>query len=261
MEKYKKTLVTLGLWLGFQLIVTAVFYAISIISHTDFNLYIAPALLISDGLVAISLIAIRYCKIKDLFVKVPKDAFMISVIMAISALFAIDLISQNLNIPDIFEEQFQDMTKTFIGFLGICIVGPLMEEIMMRRVIMTNLAQATGHVWWGIILSATIFAVIHGNPIQMVFALPAGVIFGWLYYKTGSLMVPVCIHIINNTISFFTIKYSLDFKINISTTLGFTIFMVLVIITVASIIWIHRFYADKAALEASAQEEPAIREE
>ena len=115
----------------------------------------------------------------------------------------------------------------------------------MRRVIMTEISKATGHVWWGIIISAAIFAVIHGNPIQIVFALPAGIIFGWLYYKTGSLTVPISIHIINNTISFFTLKYNLDFKINISTTLGVTVFLVLVIITLCSIVWLNRFYSGK----------------
>jgi membrane protease YdiL (CAAX protease family) len=155
------------------------------------------------------------------------------------------MLSQNLDIPDLFEDQFTEMTKTLSGFLGICIVGPIMEEIMMRRVIMTEISKATGHVWWGIIISAAIFAVIHGNPIQIVFALPAGIIFGWLYYKTGSLTVPISIHIINNTISFLTLKYSLDFKINISTTLGVTVFLVLVIITLCSIVWLNRFYSGK----------------
>ena len=220
MEKIKKTLVTLGLWLGFQLVVTAVFYAISILRHIDFDTLVAPALLISDALIAVTLIAIRYCKVKDMFTLIPKDAFTISVIMALSALFVVDMLSQNLDIP-------------------------IMEEIMMRRVIMTEISKATGHVWWGIIISAAIFAVIHGNPIQIVFALPAGIIFGWLYYKTGSLTVPIAIHIINNTISFFTLKYSLDFKINISTTLGATVFLVLVIITLCSIVWLNRFYSGK----------------
>ena len=245
MEKIKKTLVTLGLWLGFQLIVTAVFYAISILRHIDFDTLVAPALLISDALIAVTLIVIRYCKVKDMFTLIPKDAFTISVIMALSALFVVDMLSQNLDIPDLFEDQFTEMTKTLSGFLGICIVGPIMEEIMMRRVIMTEISKATGHVWWGIIISAAIFAVIHGNPIQIVFALPAGIIFGWLYYKTGSLTVPISIHIINNTISFFTLKYNLDFKINISTTLGVTVFLVLVIITLCSIVWLNRFYSGK----------------
>lgn len=261
MEKIKKTLVTLGLWLGIQIIVLLTFKVVSIYNHTDFNSMTAQMLLISDGLIAISLIILRYCRIREMFTLVPKKAFVLSLVMAISALFAFDMLFQVLDIPDIFEQQFLEMTKSWAGFIGICIVGPIMEEIMMRRVIMTEIAKATGHVWWGIIISAAIFSVIHGNPIQMVFALPAGIIFGWLYHKTGSLFVPICIHIINNTISFFALKFNLDFQISLSSTLGTIIFLVLTVISIVSIIRIHTFYSDKTQEEAAIQEEPAIPEE
>ena len=261
MEKIKKTLVTLGLWLGIQIIVLLTFKVVSIYNHTDFNSMTAQMLLISDGLIAISLIILRYCKIREMFTLVPKKAFVLSLVMAISALFAFDMLFQVLDIPDIFEQQFLEMTKSWAGFIGICIVGPIMEEIMMRRVIMTEIAKATGHVWWGIIISAAIFSVIHGNPIQMVFALPAGIIFGWLYHKTGSLFVPICIHIINNTISFFAIKFNLDLQISLFDTLGTIIFLVLTVISIVSIIRIHAFYSDKTQEEAVIQEEPAVPEE
>lgn len=261
MGKIKKTLVTLGLWLGIQIIVLLTYKVVSIYNHTDFNSMTAQMLLISDGLIAISLIILRYCKIREMFTLVPKKAFVLSLVMAISALFAFDMLFQVLDIPDIFEQQFLEMTKSWAGFIGICIVGPIMEEIMMRRVIMTEIAKATGHVWWGIIISAAIFSVIHGNPIQMVFALPAGIIFGWLYHKTGSLFVPICIHIINNTISFFAIKFNLDLQISLFDTLGTIIFLVLTVISIVSIIRIHTFYSDKTQEEAAIQEEPDVPEE
>lgn len=261
MGKIQKTLITLGLWLGIQIIVMLIFKVVSVFNHTDFNSMMAQILLISDGLIAISLLILRYCRIREMFTLVPKQAFVLSLVMAISALFAFDMLFQVLEIPDIFEQQFQDMTKSWAGFIGICIVGPIMEEIMMRRVIMTEISKATGHVWWGIIISAAIFAVIHGNPIQMVFALPAGIIFGWLYHKTGSLFVPICIHIINNTISFFAIKFNLDLQISLFNTLGTIIFLVLTVISIVSIIRIHAFYSDKVQEEAVIQEEPAVPDE
>lgn len=261
MGKIQKTLITLGLWLGIQIIVMLIFKVVSIYNHTDFDSMMAQMLLISDGLIAISLLTLRYCRIREMFTLVPKQAFVLSLVMAISALFAFDMLFQVLDIPDIFEQQFQDMTKSWAGFIGICIVGPIMEELMMRRVIMTEISKATGHVWWGIIISAAIFAVIHGNPIQMVFALPAGIIFGWLYHKTGSLFVPICIHIINNTISFFAIKFNLDLQISLFYTLGTIIFLVLTVISIVSIIRIHAFYSDKVQEEAVIQEEPAVPDE
>ncbi|MBR4842975.1 MAG: CPBP family intramembrane metalloprotease, partial [Bacteroidaceae bacterium] len=103
----------------------------------------------------------------------------------------------------------QDMgklTESVWGFLTICIVGPVAEEVMMRRIILRDIWQKSGKMWNGILLSALIFALIHINPAQVVFAFPAGIILGWLYCASGSLIVPVIIHIINNTISFIAIR-------------------------------------------------------
>ena len=39
------------------------------------------------------------------------------------------------------------------------------------------------------------------NPIQIPFAFAIGLIFGWLYYRTGSLVPGIIGHFINNTIA------------------------------------------------------------
>lgn len=39
------------------------------------------------------------------------------------------------------------------------------------------------------------------NPIQIPFAIIAGIIFGVLYYKTGNILLSTFVHIVNNTIA------------------------------------------------------------
>ena len=246
MEKIKRTLVTIGVFIASQIVVTAIFLIAGIAQGMDIqtavNSTLGMALMVSDLLVIIILMALRYCRFKELFKRVPADVLLISIIFALCGMFAVELISSEFDIPNNLEEQFKAMAGTISGFLGICIIGPIMEEIMMRRVILKEMKKLTKSMWWGIIISSALFAIIHVNPIQVVFAMPAGIFLGWLYCKTGSLLVPICIHIINNTISFITLSMGSDTEITLNSTLGVVLLIVFTLVSVISGIWIVRYY-------------------
>lgn len=262
MEKIKRTLVSIGVFVAAQILVTVVFLIAGVAQGMDMqtavNSTLGPALLVSDFLVIVILLAIKYCGFKELFQKVPADVLLISIVFAMCGMFAVDLLSTTVDIPNKLEEQFQAMAGTITGFLGICIVGPIMEEIIMRRVILKEMEAATKSMWWGIIISSALFAIIHINPIQVVFAMPAGIFLGWLYCKTGSLLVPICIHILNNTISFITISIGSDSEINLNSTLGVVLFMLFITLSAISGIWIVRYYnklkKEQELAEATASE-------
>ena len=247
MEKIKRTLVSIGIFVVTQIVVTAIFMIAGIAHGMDMNTAVnstlGPALLISDLLVIIILLILKYCSFKELFKTVPADVLLISVVFALCGMFAVDILSSAFNIPNNLEEQFKAMSGTVTGFLGICIVGPVMEEIIMRRVILKEMEKATKSMWLGIIISSALFAIIHINPIQVVFAMPAGIFLGWLYCKTGSLLVPICIHILNNTISFITMNIGSDSEITLNSTLGVILFLVLILVSAISGIWIVRYYS------------------
>lgn len=259
----KKTLITIGIWIAAQLVVTVFFMIAAMIMGNDMNSILAPALLVSDFLVIIILLIMKYCGIKELFKGVPFDVFLISLVFAICGMMAVDLLSTSVEIPNILEEQFKDMSKTVWGFLAICIIGPIMEEIMMRRVILKEMEKATKSMWLGIIISAAVFAVVHINPVQVVFAMPAGIILGWLYCKTGSLLVPICVHILNNSISFVSMRAESETQINLDSTLGVILLIIFLVVTTVSCIWIVRYYArlkkEQEALEQAAAEEAAAQ--
>ena len=52
---------------------------------------------------------------------------------------------------------------------------------------------------WAIVISALFFAFIHLNPWQAVPAFLLGCLFGYVYYKTGSLKLTMLMHFTNNT--------------------------------------------------------------
>lgn len=84
--------------------------------------------------------------------------------------------------------------------LSVCIAAPILEEIVCRGYMMRGMLQYI-KPWQAIVISAFLFAVIHGNLAQGVTAFILGILLGWVYYRTGSLLMSMMIHFIVNTSS------------------------------------------------------------
>jgi membrane protease YdiL (CAAX protease family) len=87
----------------------------------------------------------------------------------------------------------QAMAEHFAGgslstlFLPVIVVAPVAEELFFRGLLLRGYLRrysVTTAVW----ASAVLFAVFHGNPWQMVIALPLGVWFARMSLRTGSLL-------------------------------------------------------------------------
>ena len=82
----------------------------------------------------------------------------------------------------------------------IMIVGTgFVEEFIFRGVAQRASIAVLGR--WGIIYIAFIFAIlhmIHQSPIDIVFVFAVGLFFGWVVYKTGSLLGVTLSHGITN---------------------------------------------------------------
>ena len=87
-----------------------------------------------------------------------------------------------------------------LGLLLVGILGPIFEEIMCRGVLIGGLRKIKCSVWTSIILSGIIFGALHGMIIKFVGCTIFGIITGWLYCRTRSLIPGIVMHIINNSI-------------------------------------------------------------
>jgi len=64
-----------------------------------------------------------------------------------------------------------------------------------------------GHRHWiAIIVSALIFGVVHGNLSQGVHAFIIGLLLGWMYYRTNSIVPGIVLHWINNTLAYIMVR-------------------------------------------------------
>ena len=83
------------------------------------------------------------------------------------------------------------------SFLVVAIFAPIFEEWLCRGMVLRGLLTKMKPVW-AIVLSALFFAVIHANPWQALNAFLIGLMMGYVYYKTGSLLLTMLIHFVNN---------------------------------------------------------------
>ena len=69
---------------------------------------------------------------------------------------------------------------------------------------MRVLLETFGHQkrWIAIVISALIFAVIHGNVAQGTHAFIGGIALGWLYMRTRSVLPGIVLHWVNNSTIF-----------------------------------------------------------
>ncbi|MDR2600550.1 MAG: CPBP family intramembrane metalloprotease [Oscillospiraceae bacterium] len=89
--------------------------------------------------------------------------------------------------------------------LSIGILAPIMEEVLSRGIILNRLLQWMPK-WIAILVSAALFAVIHFNLLQSLYAFVIGVAFAFVYLRYRNLWIPIIGHIAFNTTSIIFIE-------------------------------------------------------
>lgn len=111
--------------------------------------------------------------------------------------YFISLIGYELDSPDI---QMPDGMFGFaVTMLRVSILAAVVEEFCLRGHVMGNLRRY-GDVF-AVLMSSAIFALMHGNLIQVPFAMFSGVALGIFSIKTGSIWPAIMAHAINNGLS------------------------------------------------------------
>ena len=104
--------------------------------------------------------------------------------------------------PELLKQALEQLTKgpVWISLLSVSIFAPFFEEWLCRGIVLRGLLQKIKPVW-AIVVSALFFAVLHMNPWQAIPAFILGLLFGYVYYKTGSLKLTMLMHCVNNTLA------------------------------------------------------------
>lgn len=99
---------------------------------------------------------------------------------------------------------FEGLLKEPWGYVAVGILAPLTEEVVFRGAILRTLLgmMSKRNHWVAIMISAAIFGAVHGNAAQFVNALFMGLLLGWMYYRTRSLVPGILLHWVNNTMAY-----------------------------------------------------------
>lgn len=105
-------------------------------------------------------------------------------------------------LPNIVEEEFDMILRNRYGYFVIGLMAPLAEELVFRGAILRSLLKWNSRPWVAILISAILFSVAHMNPAQMPHTLLIGLLLGWMYYRTDSIVPGVVFHWVNNTVAY-----------------------------------------------------------
>ena len=135
---------------------------------------------------------------------------LVTIVMTFASMFAFDLpnywnmqLTNKSTALSEFYEKIMELMKTMTGgpfwssFLVVAIFAPIFEEWLCRGMVLRGLLTKMKPVW-AIVISALFFALIHGNPWQALNAFLIGLVMGYVYFKTGSLLLTMLIHFVNN---------------------------------------------------------------
>jgi len=112
--------------------------------------------------------------------------------------------------PEWLMELFKDMAQDNLwGLLTLAVAAPILEEILMRGIVLDGMLK-NYNPWKAIVWSAVLFGIMHLNPWQFVSAFFIGLVMGYLYWKTKSLLLCIFIHALNNGTAFYLMKANPD---------------------------------------------------
>ena len=169
----------------------------------------AAMLITTTGVIGLLTIVIflwtRYAEVSPTWLRTrPWTVLSWSVIAALGALIPSAWIQEQMpELPNIAEQEFGTIMGTPWGYLVIGLLAPLSEEIVLRGAILKELLKSEKlSTWTAIAISALFFALVHMNPAQMPHAFLIGLLLGWMYYRTGSILPGVAYHWANNSVAY-----------------------------------------------------------
>lgn len=197
----KTTLKLVFIYLGYQLLSGAAMTIANMLWPFDATTQVVWALLLSSLAMTVHLISFGYIHISQAIRPVTIPILLCSLVYTMGGVLCCNGLSGLIPLPDWMESNFTALSHNFLGVFCMAFLAPLLEELLFRGAIMQSLNRPGDSPWRSILLSAAIFGLIHRNPAQIPYAFLMGIVFGWVTWRTGSLLPAIAGHILNNSLS------------------------------------------------------------
>ncbi len=119
-----------------------------------------------------------------------------------------------------FEKRAEELTKALLNMRGtgdlllmllvVGVIPAVCEELFFRSVLQRIFIQITRRPWIGIVITATLFSLFHGQMLGFLPRLFLGILLGALYWYSGSIWMAMLAHFLNNAVQVLIYHYRRD---------------------------------------------------
>ncbi|EHQ29261.1 CPBP family intramembrane glutamic endopeptidase [Mucilaginibacter paludis] len=200
------------------------------------------------GVIGVGLKKIKQFEGISYKIKLNKVA-LIPIVVGVVMVLTMPVLTAPINIlwpmSDKWKKIFAELSdpNLFTIIMGI-VAAPILEEILFRGIILNGLLKNYSPQK-AIIVSAAIFGLVHLNPWQAIPAFLGGLLMGWMYWKTNSIIPGMLIHFANNL---FSILLSSAFKntdsLNqlVSTPVYIALFVICAAIAIGGWMFLEKYF-------------------
>jgi len=126
-----------------------------------------------------------------------------------------------------------------IRFFHVVILGPVIEEVFFRRIILHQFLKIYNAIP-ALLLSALLFTIYHTTPYGLGQIFITGLILGYVFYRTNSLIACILLHSFYNMLLYST-KVNTTFIDDSSLISSFFIFSISILVIYIFVKYINRF--------------------
>ena len=204
----KKALIYLVVFIGIQLVAGALIQLIYILLKGQGAVVDATGLILTTALADVTTLVLflmlKWAEVSRHWVRTrPWTVLFWCVLASFGAIIPSSYLQEMMpELPNWAEKEFELIMNNRFGYFIVGLLAPLVEELVFRGAILRALLRWKSNPWIGIVISAVMFSAIHMNPAQMPHAFLIGLLLGWMYYRTDSIVPGVVYHWVNNTIAY-----------------------------------------------------------
>ena len=203
----KRALLYVLVFVGIQFLASGVVQGIFILLKGSGSVDATRLIIISalaDVITLVLFLLLRWAEVSRHWVRTrPWTVLFWCCLAAFGAIIPSTYIQELLpELPSNADDEFDMLLGSRLGYFVIALGAPLVEELVFRGAILRALLRWKSNPWVGIIISSVLFAASHMNPVQMPHAFLVGLLLGWMYYRTDSIVPGVVYHWVNNTVAY-----------------------------------------------------------
>ena len=162
---------------------------------------------LSSGLTIFLFLKLRWTPVSPSWMQTrPWIVLTWSVLLALGTIIPSERLVEvlQMEMPEQMMKMFEEVMKKPIGYVVIGILAPFAEEVVFRGAILRKLLGMMDEKrhWVAIAISALVFGLVHLNIPQGIHAFLIGLLLGWMYYRTRSILPGILFHWVNNSVAF-----------------------------------------------------------